>query len=155
MSFGEEDDVPQDVFASETVLVPCKDDGGGPGGYASYYCKGGDKRCVLGDAHYYAGQGACKSVCMRDWSQRFGDWDAGKPCKGRHTADDYWEREEDLGCANDACPDYKPYHDGCSSYENYEGWGQDLSLMSPELPDRSGIWSSSYVIRLCFVGRRS
>lgn len=163
VSFGEEDGVTIDPWDVTSPIVPHTDDGKGIGGYASYYMKGGygyaelnqclhdglintgEKRCLLGDSHYFNGVGCCTRVCKNDMRTGYTLWEKGEKCKGGHTKDNYWIRTGDEACTNSKCPDYIPYHGGCPYYEHHDGWGQDLNYTTPNYPDQNGIWGSTYV----------
>lgn len=163
VSFGEEDGVTIDPWDVTSRIVPHTDDGKGVGGYASYYMKGGygyaelnqclhdglidtgEKRCLLGDSHYFNGVGCCTRVCKNDTRTGYTTWEIGEKCNGGHTKNDYWIRTGDEACTNSECPDYTPYHGGCPNYAHHDGWGQDLNYTTPDYPDQNGIWGSTYV----------
>lgn len=163
VSFGEEDGVTLDPWDITSKIVPHTDDGKGVGGYASYYMKGGygyaelnqclhdglietqEKKCLLGDSHYFTGVGCCTRVCKHDSREGYKAWTAGETCGGGHTKSDYWVRTGDEACTNVECPNYSPYHGGCPHYEHHDGWGQDLNYTTPDYPDQNGIWGSTYV----------
>jgi uncharacterized phage protein (TIGR02218 family) len=163
VSFGEEDGVLIDPWDVKSGKRPHTDDGKGVGGYASYYNKGGngyaelnqclhdglietgEKRCLLGDAHYFAGTGCCTRVCRHDTRTGYTTWESGGKCGGGYTKKKYWKRTGDEACTNAKCPKYAPYHGGCPNYTHHDGWGQDLNYTTPDFPDQNGIWGSSYV----------
>ena len=163
VSFGEEDGVLVDPWDVKSGKRPHIDDGAGVGGYASYYAKGGngyaelnqclhdglietgEKKCLLGDEHYFAGTGCCTRVCRHDTRRGYLDWESGGTCGGGHTRRDNWQRTASEACTNAQCPHYAPYHGGCPHYAHHDGWGQDLSYTTPDYPDQNGIWGSSYV----------
>lgn len=163
VSFGEEDGVLIDPWDVKSGNRPHTDDGKGVGGYASYYSKGGngyaelnqclhdglietgEKKCLLGDAHYYAGTGCCTRVCRHDTRTGYTVWESGGKCGGGYTKKNHWKRTGDEACTNEKCPKYAPYHGGCPHYTHHDGWGQDLNYTTPDFPDQNGIWGSSYV----------
>lgn len=163
VSFGEEDGVLIDPWDVKSGNRPHTDDGKGVGGYASYYSKGGngyaelnqclhdglietgEKRCLLGDAHYFTGTGCCTRVCRHDTRTGYTTWESGGKCGGGYTKKKYWKRTGDEACTNAKCPKYAPYHGGCPHYKHHDGWGQDLNYTTPDFPDQNGIWGSSYV----------
>jgi uncharacterized phage protein (TIGR02218 family) len=163
VSFGEEDGVLIDPWDVRSGKRPHTDDGAGVGGYASYYSKGGngyaelneclhdgliktrEKKCLLGDAHYFTGTGCCTRVCQHDTRTGYTVWESGGQCGGGHTKDDYWIRTGNEACTNAQCPHYAPYHGGCPHYQHHDGWGQDLTYTTPDYPDQNGIWGSSYI----------
>ena len=105
----------------------------------------GEKKCLLGDEHYFAGTGCCTRVCRHDTRRGYLDWESGGTCGGGHTRRDNWQRTASEACTNAQCPHYAPYHGGCPHYAHHDGWGQDLSYTTPDYPDQNGIWGSSYV----------
>ncbi|WP_313991487.1 DUF2163 domain-containing protein [uncultured Selenomonas sp.] len=163
VSFGEEDGVLIDPWDVKSGNRPHTDDGKGVGGYASYYNKGGngyaelnqclhdglietgEKKCLLGDTHYFAGAGCCTRVCRHDTRAGYTIWESGGECGGGYTKKNYWMRTGDEACTNEKCPKYAPYHGGCPNYEHHDGWGQDLNYTTPDFPDQNGIWGSSYI----------
>lgn len=163
VSFGEEDGVLIDPWDVKSGNRPHTDDGKGVGGYASYYNKGGngyaelnqclhdgmieagEKKCMLGDAHYFKGVGCCSRVCQFDTRTGYTAWESGERCGGGYTKKEYWIRTGDEACTNAQCPKYKPFHGNCPHYEHHDGWGQDLTYTTPDFPDQNGIWGSSYI----------
>lgn len=163
VSFGEEDGVLIDPWDVKSGKRPHTDDGKGVGGYASYYSKGGngyaelnqclhdglietgEKKCLLGDSHYFAGTGCCTRVCRHDTRTGYAVWESGGKCGGGYTKKKYWIRTGDEACTNKKCPKYAPYHGGCPHYTHHDGWGQDLNYTTPDFPDQNGIWGSSYI----------
>ena len=163
VSFGEEDGVLIDPWDVKSGNRPHTDDGKGVGGYASYYNKGGngyaelnqclhdglietgEKKCLLGDAHYFTGTGCCTRVCRHDTRTGYTTWESGGKCGGGYTKKKYWKRTGDEACTNAKCPKYAPYHGGCPHYKHHDGWGQDLNYTTPDFPDQNGIWGSSYI----------
>lgn len=163
VSFGEEDGVLIDPWDVKSGNRPHTDDGKGVGGYASYYNKGGngyaelnqclhdglietgEKKCLLGDAHYFTGAGCCTRVCRHDSRTGYTTWESGGKCGGGYTKKNHWKRTGDEACTNEKCPKYAPYHGGCPHYTHHDGWGQDLNYTTPDFPDQNGIWGSSYI----------
>ena len=163
VSFGEEDGVLIDPWDVKSGNRPHTDDGKGVGGYASYYNKGGngyaelnqclhdglietgEKKCLLGDAHYFTGTGCCTRVCQHDSRTGYTTWESGGKCGGGYTKKNHWKRTGDEACTNEKCPKYAPYHGGCPHYAHHDGWGQDLNYTTPDFPDQNGIWGSSYI----------
>lgn len=162
VSFGEEDGWNTTPWADTATQTPWIGDGQGPGGYASYYLKGGygygelnecksdqqringSKTCALSRAEYFKGQGRCSKACGNDWRLGYNDWQKGLPCGANHTKDNYWIRKGNKACSNDKCPDYSPLNSKCPKWESSDTWGQDFSMADKTFPDENGIWSSYY-----------
>ena len=163
VSFGEEDGIQSDPWNDESPIMPHVDDGKGPGGYASYYNKGGNcfseqsqcthdrlikdniKACSKNNSHYFTGVGCCTKACKNDYRTGYAEQSEGGKCNGGYTAANYWQRDGSAACSNKKCPKYAPYHGKCPQYKQHEGWGQDLSYTTPDYPDQNEIWGSSYV----------
>ena len=163
ISFGEEDGELIDPWNEKSRKRPAYGDRQGPGGYASYYNKGGngygetsqcihDNRiklgtttCELARSEYFAGTGSCTKVCQNDWRDGFYSHQNGDPCKGGYTSANQWKRSAAVACMNEACPKYAPYNNKCPMWANGGGWGTDLTLAETDYPDQNGIWGSSYI----------
>lgn len=163
VSFGEEDSTLLNKWNPNSDAVPWKGDGQGPGGYASYYMKGGYdygemsecgfdrqrlegvKACAKGNANYNPNwSGRCTSACSKDWREGYIEWEKGNKCGGGYSNTTFWQRDASTACSNRGCPKYTPANNKCSQYERAEAWGQDFSLAS-DFPDENGIWASYYV----------
>ncbi len=163
VSFGEEDSTLADIWDETSAQVPWIGDGLGPGGYASYYCKGGysfgemsecvhDRQrlegmvaCAQGNANYNTSLGRCTAACQRDWREGYASWQDGGACGGGYTSSSFWQRDATKACTNTGCPKYLPPNNKCAQYEQADVWGQDFSLATPDFPDENGIWASYYV----------
>ncbi|BAU39960.1 hypothetical protein [Ralstonia phage RSP15] len=165
ISFGEEDSVRMDPLdISDTRPSPHVGDGLGPGGYASYYCKGGNqfgeasecgndkqrlfgqKACAVNNPNYLTSVGRCSPACSKDSRNGEAVRQAGGTCGGGYTRDNYWIRDAMKACSNSACPKYTPLNKGCTQYQESDvHWGQDFSIATPNYPDQNGIWGSSYI----------
>lgn len=164
VSFGEEDSVRSNIWDMNSLPVPHPGDRQGPGGYASYYMKGGMgyrefsecgndrqalegvKACAVGQPQYYSGLGRCGSPCELDWRTGYEAWADGSPCGGGYTSSNNWVRDASTACSNGECPKYQPIHGKCPKYVPAENaWGQDYSVATPDFPDENGIWASYYV----------
>lgn len=162
VSFGEEDGTIADVYDPSSGKVPWTGDGTGPGGYAAYYCKGGNhfgecsecsndrqrmegiKACSKARAEYYSGVGRCSKACLNDWREGYTTWREGGACSAGKTSKNFWVRDATMACSNTACPSFAPLHSGCPQYAPAENvWGQDFSIMT-DFPDENGIWGSYY-----------
>lgn len=162
VSFGEEDGWNTNPWGAVNQ-TPWIGDGTGPGGYASYYLKGGyhagefqecihdeqkfkgTKTCAEGQPEYYQSVGRCGGACTQDSRTGYNDYSIGGVCNAGHTREDFWVRSASIACVNDACPDYAPLNQKCPKYETT--WGnymQDFSVMTTDFPDENGIWSSYY-----------
>lgn len=163
VSFGEEDGTLLDKWDPNSTQVPWVGDGQGPGGYASYYMKGGygfgemsecthdcqrvdgTKRCAVGNPNYNPNwTGRCTAACSKDWRDAYTVWQAGGECGGGYNSASFWQRDASKACTNTGCPKYTPPHQGCTQYQQADAWGQDLG-MAVDFPDENGIWSSYYV----------
>ncbi|WP_370682273.1 hypothetical protein [Comamonas sp. GB3 AK4-5] len=163
VSFGEEDGTLKDKWDPNSPQVPWVGDGKGPGGYASYYMKGGygfgemseckhdcqrvdgTKRCAMGNAKYNPNwSGRCSAACSKDWRDGYLAWTAGGACGGGYTSSNNWQRDASQACSNQACPKYAPSNTKCSQFEGADAWGQDFS-MAANFPDENGVWSAYYV----------
>lgn len=164
VSFGEEDGVRPNIWALEdTATGPYIGNGAGPGGYAGYYMKAGyksrerseclhdnqalldQKTCANANPKYLTGLGRCSNACSKDWRDGYLAWSEGGACGGGYTRSNNWQRDALKACTNSACPGYAPLNQGCSEYEQCDGWLQDFSVMTTNFPDENGIWSSYYV----------
>lgn len=163
VSFGEEDGTLLNKWNPNSDQVPWVGDGQGPGGYASYYMKGGYdygemsecefdrqrvegvKACAKSNPNYNPEwSGRCTSACSKDWREGYVDWEKGNPCGGGYTSTTFWMRDASTACSNRGCPKYTPANNKCGEYQRASAWGQDFSLAS-DYPDENGIWSSYYV----------
>lgn len=164
VSFGEEDGTLSDPFDPNSELSPYTGDGNGPGGYAGYYCKGGNKfgevsecqhdqqrllgikACAKANSNYFSATGRCSKACQNDWRDAYKTQRTGGNCSAGHNKDDYWDRTAETACCNADCPDYDPINSHCSEYQQTEeGWGQDFSISTTDFPDENGIWGSYYI----------
>jgi len=164
ISFGEEDSTIADIYDPNSEHVPYIGDGLGVGGYASYYCKGGNeygevseceydnqrmfgiKSCAKSNPNYLTDVGRCSKVCWNDWRDGYKTQMEGGSCGGGHDKSDYWERTAETGCSNSNCPDYHPLHEGCTQYKQaVDCWGQDFTIETTDFPDENGIWASYYI----------
>ncbi|AVH85339.1 hypothetical protein RsoM2USA_411 [Ralstonia phage RsoM2USA] len=165
VSFGEEDGERPDIFdLASSALGPHKDDQGGPGGYASYYNKGGNlfgeasecqldnqrvlgtKTCAVGNPKYFTGTGRCSTSCTNDWRDGYITQQAGGTCKAGFTIHNNWIRDAMTACSNKSCPSYTPVNQKCTQYVPSDvKWGQDYSMATPNYPDQNGIWGSSFI----------
>lgn len=163
VSFGEEDGTLLDKWDPNSPQVPWVGDGKGPGGYASYYMKGGygygemsecehdcqrstgEKKCAMGNANYSTALARCTAACGNDWREGYVAWDKGEACSAGFTRDTNWVRDATTACTNSACPKYSPPNKKCAQYQKAEVWGQDFSMATTNYPDENGIWSSYYV----------
>ena len=163
VSFGEEDGTLLDKWDPNSAQVPWVGDGKGPGGYASYYMKGGhgygemsecehdcqrttgEKKCAKANAKYNTSLARCTAACQLDWREGYLSWDKGEACGGGFTRDNKWVRDASTACTNATCPKYSPPNAKCTDYQKAEVWGQDFSMATPNYPDENGIWSSYYV----------
>jgi hypothetical protein len=165
VSFGEEDSertVTLDLTSE--AAGPHRDDGLGPGGYASYYNKGGNlfgeasecgndcqrtlglKECAVSNPKYFTGLGRCSPSCS--WDYRDGGilQSAGGACPKGYTIENNWQRDPMRACATSTCPDYLPLNQRCTEWVESEiQWGQDFSIATPDFPDQNGIWFSSFI----------
>lgn len=163
VSFGEEDGVLADIWDSNSAQGPWTGDGLGPGGYASYYMKGGFesgeeseckhdrqkmesvKACAQNRPEYYTDLGRCSKACGHDWRDGFLAWRDGGQCSSGHNKEGNWQRDASVACSNDTCPDYSPLHGGCPLFERSSGcYLQDYSIVTTDWPDENGIWSAYY-----------
>ena len=163
VSFGEEDGTIADPWDTSSAQVPWTGDGQGPGGYASYYCKGGyhfgemsecshDRQryegvqaCAMNNPNYNPHwSGRCSAACANDWREGYKTWEKGGACSAGHTSATFWQRSASKACTNASCPDYNPPHNKCTQYQQASAWGQDFSLIT-DFPDENGIWTSYYV----------
>jgi len=164
VSFGEEDGTIENVWDASSAKSPWTGDGQGPGGYASYYIKGGyksgemsecvrdnqrmlnQKSCALSDPHYFQETGRCSSACVNDWREGYKTWRLKGQCTAGHTQLNYWQRDATVACQNAECPNYTPIHDGCPNFQKVDNcWGQDFSILDQDFPDENGIWGSYYI----------
>lgn len=164
VSFGEELGDRLDPFDLTSPAAPQIDDGLGPGGYASYYCKAGNgygeaseclhdcqrvqetKACALGNPNYLTALGRCGPACSWDTREGYVDQSAGRPCQKGWTSVNHYQRSAMQACQTSACPDYAPLNNGCSEFQPGEViWGQDFSVANPTYPDQNGIWASSFI----------
>lgn len=164
VSFGEELGEPRDVWESPMVNMPWRGDGGGPGGYARYYRKGGDLYgessecnydlrhgggygCAIGDGHYSSGTGRCTKACGHDWLDGYTTWLAGGACGGGKDRTNYWTRDAVTACSTATCPAYAPINSKCPNWKMCEGahWGQDFSQINQSFPDGNAVWASFYI----------
>ena len=164
VSFGEEDGQLTNRWDATSAQGPWRGNGLGPGGFASYYLKGGYeygeysecsrdrqrlegvKACSVNNAHYFTGTGRCSKSCNKDWRTGYSEWQEGLPCGGGFTSANNWQRDASNACANTACSKYTPINTKCPQYEQAAGvWGQDFSILDQAAPDENGIWSSYYV----------
>lgn len=163
VSFGEEDGTLLDKWDPNSPQVPWVGDGQGPGGYASYYMKGGygygemsecqhdcqrvdgTRRCALSNPKYNPDwSGRCTAACSKDWREGYLTWVEGGKCGGGYSSADFWQRDASKACTNSGCPKYTPANTRCTQYERADVWGQDFSIAA-DFPDENGIWSSYYV----------
>ncbi|BAG41638.1 hypothetical protein [Ralstonia phage phiRSL1] len=164
VSFGEEDGERVDIYdLSDNRLQPHVDDGKGPGGFASYYNKGGNgfreasecqndnqaangtKTCALANAHYFKGVGRCGLACQWDSQNGYAAQSTGGACAKGYTSANFWQRDATQACQNASCPQYNPTNTKCPQYQQATvHWGQDFSIATPNLPDQNGIWGSTY-----------
>lgn len=163
VSFGEEDSTLADPWDPGSSQGPWTGDGQGPGGYASYYCKGGYhfgemSECVHDRQRYEGVQacavnnpnynphwiGRCSAACSNDWREGYKAWRDGGACSAGHTSATFWQRDATKACTNASCPNYNPPNNKCTQYQRADAWGQDFSLIT-DFPDENGIWSSYYV----------
>lgn len=163
VSFGEEDSTLLNKWNPNSDEVPWKGDGLGPGGYASYYMKGGYdygemsecefdrqrmegvKACAKANPNYNPEwSGRCSAACSKDWRQGYIEWEKGGACGGGYTNTSFWQRDASTACTNRGCPKYTPSNNKCGEYQKASAWGQDFSLMT-DFPDENGIWTSYYV----------
>lgn len=164
VSFGEEDGGSTNIWDASASIGPYTGDGGGPGGKASYYMKGGyhygetsecsfdnqrllgQKTCAKANAHYYTGTGRCSKACGNDWVDAYLTWQAGGACSGGYTSANNWHRDATVACSNTSCPKYSPIHTKCPQYQQADSvYGQDFSIMDTTHPDENGVWNSYYV----------
>lgn len=164
VSFGEEDSVRKNIWDMNSEQVPHPGDGLGPGGYASYYMKGGMgyrefsecgndrqalegvKACAVNQPQYFTGTGRCGSPCEKDWRTGYEAWRDGGKCGGGFSSANNWQRDASTACTNSSCRSYKPVHQKCPKFTPAENaWGQDYSVATPDFPDENGIWASYYV----------
>ncbi|WKZ86352.1 hypothetical protein N5B55_05200 [Ralstonia pickettii] len=163
VTFGEEHAELTDIYDAESPVRPAIDDGQGTGGYASYFCKGGNlfgeasecnhdrqrvegvKACSVGNPKYFTGTGRCSPVCSNDYRLGGVDQSTGKACKAGYTSANYWQRDAMAACQNSDCPKYTPRNKGCSQWAEADvRWGQDFA-MDDSYPDQNGIWDSSFI----------
>lgn len=163
VTFGEEHAELVDIYDANGPVRPAIDDGQGTGGYASYYCKGGNlfgeqsecahdrqrvegvKACAVGNPKYFTGVGRCAPSCGFDYRDGYVAQSTGGACKGGFTAANYWDRDAMQACRNTGCPKYTPRHKGCPQWEEAEvHWGQDFA-MDDSFPDQNGIWDASFI----------
>lgn len=163
VSFGEENGTIADIYDPTSAKVPWTGDGTGPGGYAGYYCKGGNsfceaceckhdnqsklgtKTCAKSNAKYYSGTGRCSKACQKDWRDGYLTQSVGGNCSAGHNSSNYWNRTAQEACSNSTCPDYLPINQKCTEFElNTNPWGQDFSIMTTNFPDCNGVWGSYY-----------
>lgn len=164
VSFGEEDGRLSNRWDATSAQGPHTGDGLGPGGFASYYTKGGYnygelsecvndrqrmesvKGCSKNNPKYYAGTGRCSKSCGLDWRTGYSEWQDGGACGGGFTSANNWQRDASNACANSACAKYAPMHAKCPQFEQVtDAWGQDFSMMDLAAPDENGIWSSYFI----------
>lgn len=170
VSFGEEDGTLTDRYDANASLGPYTGDGQGPGGYASYYMKGGydygeqsectfdnerllgTRTCAQSQPQYRQGLGGatspgrCSKTCLNDWRDGYIEWEAGGQCSAGFTSANNWQRDATNACSNAACPQYSPVNNKCPKYQQAENvWGQDYSLLTQDFPDENGIWSSYFI----------
>lgn len=164
VSFGEEDGQLKNRWDATSGQGPWRGNGLGPGGYASYYTKGGYgygefaecandrqrleniKGCSKSNPNYIQGVGRCSKACSKDWRTGYSEWREGNPCGGGFTSANNWKRDASNACSNSSCPSYTPMHGPCTQYEQAKNvWGQDFSIMDQSAPDENGIWSSYYI----------
>ena len=163
VSFGEEDGTLLDKWDPNSAQVPWVGDGKGPGGYASYYMKGGygfgemsecehdcqrttgERKCAKNNPKYNTNLARCTAACQLDWREGYVAWDKGAACGGGFTRDNNWVRDASKACTNRSCPKYAPPNAKCTDYEQASVWGQDFSMVTTSYPDENGIWSSYYV----------
>ena len=163
VSFGEEDGTLLDKWDPNSAQVPWVGDGKGPGGYASYYMKGGygfgemsecehdcqrttgERKCAKNNPKYNTSLVRCTAACQRDWREGYLSWEKGDPCGGGYTRDNNWVRDASKACTNSKCPKYIPPNAKCTDYQQVSAWGQDFSMATTNYPDENGIWSSYYV----------
>ena len=164
VSFGEEDGQLSNIWDSSSAKGPMKGDGQGPGGYASYYMKGGYnfgevsecsndrqrmegvKACAVNNANYYTSQGRCSKSCSKDWRTGYATWETGGACGGGFTRANNWKRTAGDACSNSTCSKYTPINNKCGQFSAASGcYGQDFSIMEGTMPDENGIWGSYYV----------
>lgn len=168
ISYGEEDGVNINEYDSDSAQGPYQGDKAGPGGYASYYVKGGYdsrestecardrqalesiKQCTLSMPNYRTSVGRCTCACRVDNISGYGVWSSGGSCAKGHNKNNYYQRDALNGCSTSNCPDYYPWHkvataSGCPNYlKNDGGWLQDFSIQTTNIPDENGIWASFY-----------
>ena len=163
VSFGEEDSVRSNIWDMNSTQVPHRGDGLGPGGYASYYMKGGfgygefsectndnqihgSKTCAENMPQYFTGVGRCGAPCEKDWRTGYEEWRDGGKCGGGFTSANNWQRDASTACTNSSCRKYQPVHKKCPKFVVRENvWGQDFSIATPNFPDENGIWASYYI----------
>lgn len=163
VSFGEEDSVRSNIWDMNSAQVPHPGDGKGPGGYASYYMKGGfgygefsectndnqihgSKTCAENMPQYFTGVGRCGAPCEKDWRTGYEAWRDGGKCGGGFTSANNWQRDASTACTNSSCSKYQPVHQKCPKFVVRENvWGQDFSIATPNFPDENGIWASYYI----------
>lgn len=171
VSFGEEDGTLTDRYDSTSALGPYKGDGQGPGGYASYYMKGGYQfgevsecsndnerltgvsSCAQNQTSFYRQQAVygesrpprCSKACTNDARDGYIQWQAGEACGGGYTSANNWIRDADNACSNNSCPKYNPVNGKCPKYAQTQNvYGQDFSL-AMNFPDENGVWNSYYI----------
>lgn len=165
ISFGEEDGTRGTPFdLGDSSVVPFKDDGGGPGGYASYYNKGGNffgetsecqndrqklenvKACAVSNPKYLTGAGRCSPCCSWDYRDGYATQSIGGACGKGYTIANNWQRDAMKACVNKTCPQYLPLNQKCTQYQQSDGsYGQDYSLLTTDFPDQNGIWGSTFI----------
>ena len=166
VTMGEEDGMQTDPYSQDSTTVgPWIGDGLGPGGFASYYNKGGnnfgevsecshDRRryegvhaCALSRAEYLTNVNArCGVACWNDSRGGYAVWRTGGTCGAGFTSSNNWQRGELTACANASCPQYDPLNSHCPVYEQAAGcWGSDFTMFDHNFPDQNSIWGSSYV----------
>lgn len=164
VSFGEEDSVRKNIWDLNSEQVPHPGDRQGPGGYASYYMKGGMgmrefsecgndrqalegiKGCAVNQPQYFTGTGRCGSPCEKDWRTGYEVWRDGGKCGGGFSSANNWQRDASTACTNSSCRSYQPVHNKCPKFTPAEAaWGQDYSIATTNYPDENGIWASYYV----------
>lgn len=168
ISMGEEDGFFSNRYDLNSAAGPFVGDAGGPGGYASYYMKGGyqarectecqndnqalgTKTCAQSRAEYFQGTGRCSGACSKDSLNGYLAFSTGGQCAGGFTSANNWQRPDaNTACTNASCPKYTPIHSiqtgtKCPKYEIADAaYLQDFSISSPNTPDQNGIWGSYY-----------
>lgn len=169
ISLGEEDGFFVNRYDFDSANGPYVGDGKGPGGYASYYLKGGyqsrectecefdnqavagTKTCAQAQPMYFMGTGRCGGACSLDSLNGYVAFSSGGACGGGFTSANNWQRPDaNTACTNSACPKYKPIHQlqtatKCPKYQQAaDAYLQDFSIASPTVPDQNGVWAAYY-----------